>query len=433
MRSWSSIQRWRPAENVRRICLPDTRRTTHHQSNGGYMAGSMHGRGVAAVGLTVVALLGQVGCTSMPASTTSAPSVVSSVVRAPFGRATDGKPAELFTLTNARGIEVRLTNYGGIITSLRTPDRSGRFDDIALGYDSLSGYLKDTPYFGAIVGRYGNRIARGRFTIDGTTYRLAINNGPNTLHGGLRGFDKVVWNAVQFQNASGVGVTLDYTSADMEEGYPGTLRTRVTYTLTDDNRLIVDYLATSDKPTPINLTQHSYWNLAGDGTRDILGHELTINADSMTPVDSTLIPTGEITPVAGTPFDFRTSMPIGLRIDQRQNTQIRYGGGYDHNFVLNRRSAAPDSLLHAARVFEPTTGRTLDVFTTEPGMQFYTGNFLDGSITGKSGHIYHYRYGLALETQHYPDSPNHPNFPSSILRPGQQYKTRTVFAFGVAR
>ena len=395
--------------------------------------GFVNRRGVVSVSLTVAALLGQVGCTSMPASTTSAPTVASSVVRAPFGRLADGKPADLFTLTNARGIEVRLTSYGGIITSLRTPDRSGRFDDIALGYDSLSGYLRDTPYFGAIVGRYGNRIARGRFTIDGTTYRLAINNGPNTLHGGLRGFDKVVWNAEPFRNAGGVGVVLEYTSADMEEGYPGTLRTRVTYTLTDDNRLIVDYLATSDKPTPINLTQHSYWNLAGDGTRDILGHELTINADAMTQVDSTLIPTGEITPVAGTPFDFRTSMPIGLRIDQRQNTQIRYGGGYDHNFVLNRGRATPDSLLHAARVFEPTTGRTLDVFTTEPGMQFYTGNFLDGGITGKSGHIYHYRYGLALETQHYPDSPNHPNFPSTILRPGQQYKTRTVFAFGVAR
>ena len=395
--------------------------------------GFVNRRGVVSVSLTVAALLGQLGCTSMPASTTSAPSAASSMVRAPFGRTADGRSAELFTLTNSHGIEVRLTNYGGIITSLRTPDRSGRFDDIALGYDSLSGYLRDTPYFGAIVGRYGNRIARGRFTIDGTTYRLAINNGPNTLHGGLRGFDKVVWNAEPFRNAGGVGVVLDYTSADMEEGYPGTLRTRVTYTLTDDNRLIVDYLATSDKPTPINLTQHSYWNLAGDGTRDILGHELTINADSMTPVDSTLIPTGEITPVAGTPFDFRTSMPIGLRIDQRQNTQIRYGGGYDHNFVLNRGRATPDSLLHAARVFEPTTGRTLDVFTTEPGMQFYTGNFLDGGITGKSGHIYHYRYGLALETQHYPDSPNHPNFPSTILRPGQQYKTRTVFAFGVAR
>jgi aldose 1-epimerase len=219
----------------------------------------------------------------------------------------------------------------------------------------------------------------------------------------------------------------------MEEGYPGTLRARVTYTLTDDNRLIVDYQATSDKPTPVNLTQHSYWNLADDGSRDILAHVLTINADSMTPVDSTLIPTGEIYPVAGTPFDFRTPMAIGARIDQGQNAQIRYGGGYDHNFVLNRGGAAADSLLHAAHVAEPSTGRTLDIFTTEPGIQFYSGNFLDGTITGKAGHIYKYRYGLALETQHYPDSPNHPNFPSTILRPGRQYRSRTVFAFGVAR
>jgi len=390
-------------------------------------------RGGAWIRLAAVALLNQIGCTSMPASTHSAPAVARGVARAPFGGTADGRSAELFTLTNARGIEVRLTNYGGIITSLKTPDRSGRFDDIVLGYDGLSGYLHDTPYFGAIVGRYGNRIALGRFTLDGTTYRLAVNNGPNSLHGGLRGFDKVVWNAEPFRNEGGVGVALDYTSADMEEGYPGTLHARVTYTLTDDNRLIVDYQATSDKATPVNLTQHSYWNLAGDGSRDILAHELTINADSMTPVDSTLIPTGEISPVAGTPFDFRTPMPIGARIDQRRNAQIRYGGGYDHNFVLNRGGAAADVLLRAARVAEPTTGRTLDVFTTEPGMQFYSGNFLDGSITGKAGHIYHYRYGLALETQHYPDSPNHPNFPSTILRPGQHYRTRTIFAFGVAR
>ena len=339
---------------------------------------------------------------------------------------------ELFTLTNAHGIEVRLTNYGGIISSLKTPDRSGRFDDIVLGYDSLSGYLHNSPYFGAIVGRYGNRIAKGRFTLDGTTYHLAVNNGPNSLHGGVRGFDKVVWNAEPFRNDGTEGVALEYTSPDMEEGYPGTLRARVTYTLTDDNRLIVDYQATSDKPTPVNLTQHTYWNLAGDGRRDILAHVLTINADSLTPVDSTLIPTGEISPVAGTPFDFRTPMPIGARIDQRQNTQIRYGGGYDHNFVVNRGKAGADSLVHAAHVAEPSTGRTLDTFTTEPGIQFYSGNFLDGSITGKSGHIYRYRSGLALETQHYPDSPNHANFPSTILRPGQQYRSRTVFAFGVA-
>lgn len=388
--------------------------------------------GVTWAGLAAVALLNQIGCMSTPASTQSVPTVTRELRRAPFGRTPDGQPVDLFTLTNAHGIEVRLTNYGGIIISLKTPDRSGQLGDIVLGYDSLSGYLHDTPYFGAIVGRYGNRIARGRFALDGTTYRLVVNNGPNSLHGGIRGFDKVLWNAEPLRNENSVAIVLDYTSADMEEGYPGTLRARVTYTLTDDNRLIVDYQATSDKPTPVNLTQHSYWNLAGDGRRDILAHELTINADSMTPVDSTLIPTGEISPVAGTPFDFRTPIPIGARIDQRQNTQIRYGGGYDHNFVLNRGSRAADALLFAAHVVEPSTGRTLDVFTTEPGMQFYSGNFLDGSITGKAGNVYKYRYGLALETQHYPDSPNHPNFPSTILRPGQQYRTRTIFAFGVA-
>jgi aldose 1-epimerase len=388
-------------------------------------------RGLAWISLAAIALLDQIGCTSKPASTPAVAAVTREVRRAPFGRTADGRPVELFTLTNAHGIEVRLTNYGGIITSLKTPDRSGRFDDIVLGYDSLNGYLHNSPYFGAIVGRYGNRIAKGRFMLDGTTYRLAVNNGPNSLHGGIRGFDKVVWTAEPFRNDGTEGVALEYTSADTEEGYPGTLRARVTYTLTDDNRLIVDYQAASDKPTPVNLTQHSYWNLAGDGSRDILAHVLTINADSMTPVDSTLIPTGEISPVAGTPFDFRTPMPIGARIDQRQNTQIRHGGGYDHNFVVNRGNAGADSLVHAAHVAEPSTGRTLDIFTTEPGIQFYSGNFLDGTITGKAGHIYKYRYGLALETQHYPDSPNHPNFPSTILRPGQQYRSRTVFALGV--
>jgi aldose 1-epimerase len=387
----------------------------------------MDRRKFVCVAPAAVALLTQVACTTVPPSTAVSPSVTSTQ----FGATADGRSAELFTLTNRHGIQVRLTNYGGIITSLRTPDRSGQFDDIVLGYDSLAGYIRNSPYFGAIVGRYGNRIARGAFTLDGTTYRLAVNNGPNSLHGGLRGFDKVIWSAKPFQNAEGTGVALDYTSADMEEGFPGTLRSHVTYTLTDDDRLIVDYTATTDKATPVNLTQHSYWNLAGGAKRDILGHVLTINADSMTPVDSTLITTGEITSVSGTPFDFRTPTPIGARIDQRQDAQIRYGNGYDHNFVLNRGSAGPDALVHAARVAEPTSGRTLDIFTTEPGLQFYSGNFLDGTITGKGGAVYRFRYGLALETQHYPDSPNHPNFPSTILRPGQQYHTRTVFQFGV--
>jgi len=373
-------------------------------------------------------LLGQ-ACMTVPVSSTVAPAVTST----PFGVTADGRTAELFTLTNRHGIQVNLTNYGGIITSLRTPDRSGRFDDIVLGYDSLAAYIRNSPYFGAIVGRYGNRIARGLFTLDGNTYRLAVNNGPNSLHGGLRGFDKVVWTAHPFQNQEGKGVALDYTSPDMEEGYPGSLRSHVTYTLTDDDRLIVDYQATTDKPTPVNLTQHTYWNLAGSAKRDILGHELTINADSMTPVDSTLITTGEITSVTGTPFDFRTPTAIGARVDQRQDAQIRYGNGYDHNFVLNRGGAAGDALVHAARVVEPTSGRTLDIFTTEPGLQFYSGNFLDGSITGKGGSVYRFRYGIALETQHYPDSPNHPNFPSTILRPGQQYHTRTVYQFGVTQ
>jgi aldose 1-epimerase len=387
----------------------------------------MHRRKFACAAPAAVALLSQVACTVVPSTTVVSPSVTT----APFGATTDGRTAELFTLTNKHGIQIKLTNYGGIITSLRTPDRSGRLDDIVLGYDSLAGYLHDSPYFGAIVGRYGNRIARGLFTLDGTTYRLAVNNGPNSLHGGLRGFDKVVWSAHPFQNQEGAGVALDYTSPDMEEGFPGTLRSHVTYTLTEDDRLIVDYQATTDKATPVNLTQHSYWNLAGSAKRDILGHVLTINADSMTPVDSTLITTGEITPVGGTPFDFRTPTAIGARVDQRQDAQIRYGNGYDHNFVLNRSGAAADALVPAARVVEPSSGRTLDISTTEPGLQFYSGNFLDGSITGKGGAVYRFRYGIALETQHYPDSPNHPNFPTTILRPGQQYHTRTVFQFGV--
>ena len=408
-------------------------RNTSPWSNGVEIAGFsfVDQRDVAWVRLAAVALLTQICCVSMPASAHRAPAVARSVVRAPFGRISDGRSAELFTLTNTHGIELRTTNYGGIIVSLKTPDRSGRLDDIVLGYDSLSGYLRETPYFGAIVGRFGNRIARGRFPLDGTNYRLAINNGPNHLHGGVKGFDKVLWNAEPFRNEGSVGVVFNYTSDDMEEGYPGILRVRVSYALTDQNQLIVDYQATTSKPTPINLTQHSYWNLAGDGSRDILAHELTINADSMTPVDSTLIPTGEISPVAGTPFDFRNPTAIGARIDQRQYAQIRYGGGYDHNFVLNRGGAAADGLLHAARIVEPATGRTLDIFTTEPGMQFYSGNFLDGTIIGKAGRVYRHRYGLVLETQHFPDSPNHPNFPSTILRPGEEYRTRTIFAFGM--
>ena len=338
----------------------------------------------------------------------------------------DGTTIESFTLANGRGIEVRAITYGAIITSLETPDRQGQPGDIVLGFDALDGYLKDPPYFGAIIGRYGNRIAKGRFTLDDESYALATNNGENHLHGGVRGFDKVVWDAAPFENQRGVGVTFRHTSPDGDEGYPGTLAVEVTYTLTSQDELVVDYRATTDKATPVNLTQHSYFNLAGDGAGDILGHVLQLDASRYTPVDAGLIPTGAIAPVEGTPFDFRTPAAIGARIGA-DDEQLKLGGGYDHNFVLDRTS---DGLVHAARVVEPTTGRTLDVMTTEPGIQFYSGNFLDGTITGKGGHVYGHRNGFCLETQHYPDSPNQPDFPSTILRPGEEYRSQTVFRFG---
>ena len=325
---------------------------------------------------------------------------------------------------------MRVLDYGGIIVSLRTPDRAGKLADIVLGFDDLQGYVKSSPYFGAITGRYANRIAKGRFTLDGTTYKLAVNNGPNALHGGLKGFDKVVWQAEPSMDSSGVRLVLRYTSDDGEEGYPGTLRATVTYTLSDSNQLAIDYDATTDKPTPVNLTQHTYFNLAGEGSGTVLGHVVTINADRYTPIDSTSIPTGELPSVAGTPFDFRTPTSIGARIDQ-SDPQLKNGRGYDHNFVLNRQQGST-GLVHAAHVTDPTSGRTLDVSTTEPGVQFYTGNFLDGTVVGKNGHANPFRGGFCLETQHFPDSPNQPQFPSAILRPGDTYRSRTVFAFGVA-
>jgi aldose 1-epimerase len=309
------------------------------------------------------------------------------------------------------------------------PDRGGRSDDVVLGFDVIEGYLATEPYFGAVVGRYGNRIAKGRFTLEGKSYQLATNNGPNHLHGGIKGFDKVVWEPEPFEHGGESGVVFTFTSPDGDEGYPGVVNARVTYTLTAANELIVDYFATADKPTPINLTQHGYFNLAGAGTGDILGHRLTLDADRFTPVDATLIPTGDLASVEGTPFDFRRPSTIGARIGA-DHPQLKYGNGYDHNWVLN---GAPGQLRHAARLEEPTSGRTLDVSTTEPGVQFYTGNFLDGTLTGKSGRVYRHRYGLCLETQHFPDSPNHPAFPSTILRPGQPYASKTVFAFGVSR
>jgi aldose 1-epimerase len=349
------------------------------------------------------------------------------VTRAPYGVLPSGDSVHAFTLTNASGIELRTIDYGGIVVSLRTPDRRGELDDIVLGFDSLGGYLTSSPYFGAIVGRYANRIARGQFALDGVTYRLAVNNGPNALHGGLRGFDKVVWHAVSKHDSSGVGVVFNYVSRDGEEGYPGTLSVQVTYTLTDSNQFIIDYEATTDKATPVNLTQHSYFNLAGDGSGEVLGHLLTLHADRYVPVDSTLIPTGQLAPVDGTPFDFRQPVAIGSRIAQ-DDAQLRNGNGYDHSFVITRSATG---LVPAARVVEPTTGRTLEVATTEPGVQLYTGNFLDGSFAGKGGHVYQRRNALCLETQHFPDSPNHPSFPSTILRPGETFRSRTIYTFGV--
>jgi aldose 1-epimerase len=362
------------------------------------------------------------------------------VTRAPFGHLPGGAAIELFTLTNSGGMEVRTMPYGAIIVSVKVPDRSGRLDDVVLGFETLDGYLGGHPYFGAIVGRYGNRIAKGRFTLEGRTYQLATNNGPNHLHGGVKGFDKVVWQAESFERDGRAGVVYAYTSADGDQGYPGALQVRVTYTLSPSNELTVDYEATADKPTPVNLTQHSYFNLAGDGSGDILGHQLTIDADRFAPVDETLIPTGELASVAGTPLDFRQPTVIGARIDAG-DTQLRFGKGYDHNWALNRRggSAGADggskgpALFHAARLVDPKSGRTLDVSTTEPGLQFYSGNFLDGTVTGKSGRVYQRRYGLCLETQHFPDSPNHPEFPSTILRPGERYQSKTVFAFGTIK
>jgi aldose 1-epimerase len=352
---------------------------------------------------------------------------MASVTSGQFGQLPDGTPVEMYTLTNANGMELKAITYGGIITSLRVPDRNGEFDDIVLGYDDLAGYLEENPYFGAIIGRYGNRIAGGRFSLDEHDYALATNNGPNHLHGGNAGFDKVPWQAEPFEQGDSVGLVFSYSSPDGEEGYPGNLEARVTYTLTGDNELVFDYYAVTDRPTPVNLTQHSYFNLAGHASGDILGQELMINADNFTPVDSTLIPTGEIAHVAGTPFDFRSATAIGASIDQDAD-QLRYGSGYDHNFVLNRSDSA---FTHAALVYDPQTGRSMDIYTTEPGIQFYSGNFLDGSITGKGGHAYQHRSGFCLETQHFPDSPNKPEFPSTILRPGEEYRSTTTYVFSV--
>jgi aldose 1-epimerase len=341
----------------------------------------------------------------------------------PFGTTKEGKKITLYTLTNSHHMEVRAMNYGAIIVSLRVPDRKGQVADIVLGHDTLEGYFDNSPHLGGLVGRYANRIANGSFTLDGVKYSLPKNNGPNTLHGGIKGFDQAVWQGTPLKGKT--GVAFSYLSKDGEEGFPGNLKVKVTYSLTEANELVIHYEATTDKPTVLNLSQHSYFNLAGEGTGDILNHEAMINADRFTPVDSTMIPTGELRPVKGTPLDFTTQTKVGARIDDNYE-QLVLGKGYDHNFVINRKA---EGLVLAARAYEPTSGRVMEISTDQPGVQFYTGNFLDGTVTGKQGHVYKQRYGLCFETQHFPDSPNHPEFPSPVLRPGQTFHSRTILKF----
>ena len=366
-----------------------------------------------ALGLLAVGLA---GC----ASTSSGPIQVS---RRSWGQTSDGKEVYLFSLRNTKGAEALISNYGGLVTTLKVPDRHGHLGDVVLGYDNLAAYIKETPYFGALIGRYGNRIARGKFTLDGKEYTLATNNYPNALHGGVKGFDKVVWTPTILTSPDGPSLKLTYLSKDGEEGYPGNLSVTVIYTLTEDNALKVEYTATTDKDTVVNLTQHSYFNLAGKDT--ILKHLVMIAADKFTPVDSTLIPTGELRPVDGTPFDFRTPTPIGARINQ-DDEQLKFGKGYDHNWVINKPMG---QLGLMARVTEPTTGRVLEVSSTEPGLQFYSGNFLDGTLKGKGGWVYQFRAGFCMEPQHYPDSPNKPEFPSVVLKPGQVYHNTILYKF----
>jgi aldose 1-epimerase len=345
------------------------------------------------------------------------------ISQARFGQTPEGTPVELYTLRKPGGIEARICNYGGILVSLKTPDRDGHLADVVLGFNHLDGYLGHNPYFGALVGRFCNRIAKGTFTLDGNSYPLAVNNGPNALHGGRKGFDKMVWQAALTGTASVPALGLNYLSKDGEEGYPGNLQVTALYCLTDDNGLRLDFTATTDKSTVINLTQHSYFNLAGKG--DILGHQVQIDANRFTPVDSSLIPTGELRPVAGTPFDFRRPVAIGARIDQ-DDEQLQRGHGYDHTFALNHPM---DRLDVVARVSEPATGRVLEVLTTQPGLQFYTGNHLDGTIKGKGGQVYHKRSGFCLEAQHFPDSPNRPEFPPVTLRPLEVFRHTIIFRF----
>jgi aldose 1-epimerase len=366
---------------------------------------------------------GLVGCSSMPIPTNTG----GTISQAPFGKMPDGTPVEIYTLRNSKGTEARIMTYGGIVQSLKVPDKNGKFDDVVLGYGNLDGYLanKGNPYFGALIGRYGNRIGGAKFTLEGKTYTLATNNGPNSLHGGIKGFDKVVWQARSLLTPDGPALELTYLSKDGEEGFPGNLKVTAVYTLTDNNELHVYFTATTDKPTVCNLTQHSYFNLRGQGNGDILGHEVYINSDKTTPVDKELITTGTFAPVDGTPFDFRKPTTIGARIND-PDQQLQFGPGYDHNWVINKPMG---KLGLQARVYEPTTGRVLEVWSTEPGLQFYAGNFLDGTITGKDGKVYPRRSGFAMEPQHYPDSPNKPIFPTTELKPGETYQNTIMYRF----
>jgi aldose 1-epimerase len=350
------------------------------------------------------------------------------VTKAPYGALADGRAIDQYTLANQSGMTVKIITYGGIVTEIDTPDRHGKTADVALGFDNLGDYVAKSPYFGAIIGRYANRIAKGKFTLDGTPYTLAVNNGVNALHGGIKGFDKQVWAATVVPPSHGsAGLKLDYTSVNGEEGYPGTLKVDVTYTLTNTNQLRIDYHATTDKATVINLTNHTYFNLAGEGSGDVFDQVLWLKAHNYTPVDPTLIPTGVIAPVAGTPFDFTKPTAIGLRI-RDADPQIVIAQGYDHNFVIDR-PAGDTSLMLISKVFDPASGRVLKTWTTEPGVQVYTGNFLDGTLVGPSHHTYRQGDAFTLETQHYPDSPNEPAFPSTVLRPSQTFTSTTVYAF----
>jgi aldose 1-epimerase len=372
--------------------------------------------------ITAFLLAGMITIGSWPAKAEAK----STMKKQSFGKTSDGRPVDLYTLTNQKGMEVAITNFGGIVVSLKVPDRTGKFDDVVLGYDSLDGYLTNKAFFGALIGRYGNRIAHGKFTLNGQTYTLPKNDGDNTLHGGPEAFNKKLWTAKDVSSSKGQALELTYISPDGEEGFPGNLNAKVVYTLNDQNELTIAYSATTDKDTVVNLTNHSYFNLAGQGTGDILRHELMIKGDHITAVDETLIPTGELRPVKGTPFDFTHATAIGARIDQ-DDPQLKLGKGYDHNWVLNDHGSRSPELV--AEAYEPKSGRVLQVLSTEPGVQFYSGNFLDGTIHGKGNKVYNHRYGFCLETQHFPDSPNHPKFPSTTLKPGQTYSTTTVFKF----